>query len=616
VHRLTNEEIAGQSLGLLTVKKTSRLPFLKGHAYLGYSVPMELITTTEDLNRFCESLSGERFITVDTEFIRDKTYWPQLCLVQIAGTDEAACIDPLADGIDLTALHTLLDHPDILKVFHAARQDLEIFYNLTGRIPAPLFDTQVAAMVCGFGESVGYETLASKLANARLDKSQRFTDWSRRPLNNRQLDYAISDVTYLRTIFKKLELRLEKTNRAGWLQEEMATLTDPETYKMDPEQAWKRIKSRTSTPRFLARVQALAAWREREAQERNTPRHRVLKDDAILEVAAQSPSSSQELGRLRLISRSMAEGRIGTELLAAVAKANDVADDDCPTLPPRQETPPGLGPVVELLRVLLKMKCEEFGVAQKLVASSSDLEQIAAWDDADVHALRGWRREMFGAAALDLKNGRIALSVVPNTTLLEVVQVFDKAPSEADIAAVEQNLATAVAAEKAKTEADDENTAKRDVESADTSPETQKTDIAAPSSQEVPQQSAETENKEGDTAANTLPIVDANEPAPSPEAQDKDAASKEDAPASENAASENAASESSAEDNANMDTAIATPATPSEDDEQAAEEQPIAMAKDMAESSETPKEAGISEATATDTVKAEEQADTPPATSL
>jgi ribonuclease D len=372
---------------------------------------MTLITTTEDLDAFCRRVKGSDYITVDTEFMREKTFWPKLCLVQIAGEEEAAAVDPLAEGIDLSPLFDLLADPGVLKVFHAARQDVEIFYHLTGRIPEPLFDTQVAAMVCGFGESVGYETLIAKLAGARVDKSSRFTDWSNRPLTERQLAYALSDVTHLRPAYEKLRKRLARTGRAHWLDEEMAVLTDPATYRVEPEEAWRRLKVRSDKPRFLAILRELAAWREREAQRKDIPRSRVLRDEALLEIASHAPATVDDLARTRGLGRSGAEGRWGQELLAAVQRGRDLPPEEGPSVEPRIEPPPGLAPIVELLRVLLKMKCEEQQVATKLVANAGDLEAIAADDEAPVPALRGWRRELFGEDALALKHGRLALAI-------------------------------------------------------------------------------------------------------------------------------------------------------------------------------------------------------------
>ncbi|GAA4252472.1 ribonuclease D [Azospirillum formosense] len=373
---------------------------------------MTLITTTEDLDAFCRSLAGVDYITVDTEFLREKTYWPQLCLVQVGGPNGAVAIDPLAEGIDLAPLFRVMVDPAILKVFHAARQDVEIFWHLSGQIPHPLFDTQVAAMVCGFGESVGYETLVTKLAGARIDKSSRFTDWSQRPLTERQLTYALSDVIHLRPAYEKLKRRLVRSGRAHWLEEEMAVLTDPATYQADPDSSWLRLKVRTNKPRFMAVLKELAAWREREAQRRDLPRSRVLRDEALLEIAAHAPTSVDDLARTRGMGRGFAEGRQGAEVLACVQKGLDLPDSELPRVEPREEPPPGLQPIVELLRVLLKMKCEENNVASKLIASAADLEAIAADDEAQVPAMQGWRRELFGEDALALKHGRIGLAVL------------------------------------------------------------------------------------------------------------------------------------------------------------------------------------------------------------
>jgi ribonuclease D len=373
---------------------------------------MQLIADSAQLVAFCARVAKADFLTVDTEFMRERTYWPQLCLVQVAGPEEVAAIDPLADGMDLRPLLDLLYDERILKVFHAARQDIEIFFHMTGRIPAPLFDTQVAAMVCGYGDSVSYETLAAQLAGARIDKSARFTDWSARPLTERQVTYALADVTHLRKVYDGLAKRLTTSGRAHWLQEEMATLLEPGTYRLDPVEAWRRLKPRAgSKPRLLAILREVAAWREREAQRRDIPRNRVIRDETIMEIAAHAPSTVEDIARLRGLSKSLAEGRMGQDILLAVANGVATPESEAPHLPPPVEMPGGLGPVVELLKVLLKMKCERQQVAQKLVASSSDLERIAADDDADVAAMHGWRREVFGEDALALKHGRLALTM-------------------------------------------------------------------------------------------------------------------------------------------------------------------------------------------------------------
>jgi ribonuclease D len=371
---------------------------------------MQLIADTAALADFAERQHGAGYITVDTEFMRDRTYWPVLCLVQIAGPEDAAVIDTLAPGIDLAPLFKLLADPKVLKVFHAARQDVEIFFHLTGQIPTPIVDTQVAAMVCGFGDAVSYENLAGKLAGARIDKSSRFTDWSHRPLTERQLHYALSDVTHLRPAYEKLARRMEKTGRADWVAEEMAILTDPETYRLEPREAWHRLKPRSDKPRFLALLREVATWREEEAQRRDQPRNRIAKDETLTEIAAHAPITPEELARCRGLSKGFAESRQGQSLLAAVKRGLELSEDELPAPSPRQDTPPGVGPLVDLLRVLLKMRCETHQVAQKLVASASELERIAADDDAPVPALAGWRRDLFGADALALKHGRLALT--------------------------------------------------------------------------------------------------------------------------------------------------------------------------------------------------------------
>ncbi|MCH8137459.1 MAG: ribonuclease D [Proteobacteria bacterium] len=372
---------------------------------------MQVISDSASLAGFCQRLAEADYVTVDTEFMRVRTYWPQLCLVQLAGPDDAAVVDALAEGLELAPLLDLMADPKVLKVFHAARQDIEIFYRLSGAVPAPLFDTQIAAMVCGFGDAVGYETLVAKLAKARIDKSMRFTDWSHRPLSDKQLDYALSDVTHLRTAYDKLSRRIERTGRSGWLDEEMGGLTAPGTYAQDPKEAWRRLKTKSSSPRFYAVLREVTAWRESEAQSRDVPRNRVLRDDILLDIAAHGPQSEEELSRTRGLAHNSRSPRTREGILAAVARGLAVPDDQCP-LPPRiKPLPRGLKPVVDLLKVLLQAKCEEFDVARKLVANSNDLEQIAADDQAEVPALSGWRRQVFGDDALALKHGKLALAI-------------------------------------------------------------------------------------------------------------------------------------------------------------------------------------------------------------
>jgi len=371
---------------------------------------MTLITDTDTLARFCERQKSAEFVAIDTEFMRERTYWPILCLAQVAGPEEAVAIDALAEGIDLAPLLRLMSDPGTLKVFHAARQDLEIFYQLAGEVPHPVFDTQIAAMVCGFGDAASYETLVRRLAGANLDKASRFTDWAHRPLTERQHNYALSDVVPLRSVYEKLAQRLAKTGRAQWLAEEMGELTDPATYRQDPGEAWRRLKVRSNNRRLLALVHQLAAWREVAAQQRNLPRNRLLRDEAILEIAAHAPADVAELSRTRGLGRNFAEGKLGGEILAVVKRVLALPESDYPVPPPRYEPPAGIGPLVDLLRVLLKLRCEEHGVAQKLVADTEDLELIAADDGAAVRALHGWRADLFGKDALDLKHGRLALT--------------------------------------------------------------------------------------------------------------------------------------------------------------------------------------------------------------
>lgn len=394
-----------------------------------------MIADTQELAAFCARLSSAQYITVDTEFMREKTYFPQLCLVQVAGPDEARAIDPLAPGIDLKPLFELLANPAVLKVFHAARQDIEIFLYQSGSVPQPLFDTQVAAMVCGFGDSVGYETLATQLAKARIDKSQRFTDWSLRPLTEKQVQYALADVTHLRIVYEKLVRKMESNGRLAWLAEEMGELTTPGTYRTEPEDAWRRLKPRSSSPKFLAVLKELAAWREREAQERDIPRQRMLRDETLMEIAAHHPANATELARTRGLGKGLVEGRMGTALLEAVKRGLELPDDQIPKPPERVDVPRGLGPVVDLLKVLLKMKCDEHGVAQKLVANSADIEAIAADDNADIPAMHGWRRELFGNDALSLKHGRLGLGFCTDGRRLRLAPLEPVEPPSVPVAA-------------------------------------------------------------------------------------------------------------------------------------------------------------------------------------
>lgn len=370
---------------------------------------MTLLTQTEELAAFVAEALREPWVTIDTEFMRDRTYWPQLCLVQLATSARAVAIDPLAPGIDLAPLQQLLLAPHVIKVFHACRQDLEIFWRLLGgRLPQPIFDTQIAAMVCGLGEEASYESLVARLAGARLDKSSRFADWSRRPLSEAQLRYALEDVTHLRTVYEKLRARVLAMGRLEWLHEEQASLLDPALYAQPPEEAWKRLKFRSREPRFVALVQALAAWRERRAQSRDLPRNRVLRDDLLLELAAARPTRVEDLAHL---SRIQLDRDSAAEVVAIVRDVLARPESELPRLPKPVEPAPGVAAVVDLLRVLLKACADEHEIAARLIASTSDLEALAANDKADVPALRGWRRQLFGERALALKRGRIALAV-------------------------------------------------------------------------------------------------------------------------------------------------------------------------------------------------------------
>ncbi len=371
---------------------------------------MDLITTTDELAAFCKPLANAEFIAVDTEFMRERTYWPRLCLAQVAGPEQAAAIDALAEGIDLSPLDELMGNPNVLKVFHAARQDLEIFYLRMNRVPAPLFDTQVAAMVCGHGEAASYESLATKLAKARIDKSSRFTDWSRRPLSERQITYALSDVTHLRVVYEKLRQQLDKSGRMGWIAEEMAVLNDPATYRADPDLAWRRLKPRGASPRLLGVLKEVAAWRERTAQRIDIPRQRLLRDEQLLEIASHAPKTVEELALTRGLGRGFSEGWQGREVMEAIERARATPEADLPKRDRHPEQLRAPGPVVDLLRTLLRLKAEEAGVAARLVANADELDRLAA-GKRDVPVLGGWRNEVFGKEAVDLIEGRLALAL-------------------------------------------------------------------------------------------------------------------------------------------------------------------------------------------------------------
>lgn len=373
---------------------------------------MNIITTTEALAALCDEAANEPYVTIDTEFLRERTYYAKLCLVQMAlpgkGDARAWIIDPLAEGLSLEPLYALMRDPDVVKVFHAARQDLEIFFVDGGVIPQPLFDSQIAAMVCGFGEQVGYETLVRKLAKAPLDKTSRFTDWSRRPLSDAQLKYALADVTHLRQIYEHLSAELARTGRAAWVAEEVEVLTSPETYVTRPEDAWQRIRTRGQSGRFMALVRELARFREDYAQSRNVPRSRVMKDDALLELASTKPDSIEALGRSRLLLREARRGDIAEGILAAVKTAMESEPSSWPQVP-RDEQLQVNPALADLLRVLLKARADQSGVAQKLIAPAAELDAIAA-GKRDLPCLRGWRAELFGKDALRLCAGELALA--------------------------------------------------------------------------------------------------------------------------------------------------------------------------------------------------------------
>ncbi len=374
---------------------------------------MKLITTTADLASACQRLATHASITVDTEFLRETTYYPLLCVVQMASAEEAVVVDALAEGIDLASFFELMTDERVTKVFHAARQDIEIIWNLSGKLPHPVFDTQVAAMVLGYGDSIAYDQLVERVSGHRPDKTLRFTDWSKRPLSAEQLEYAVSDVTHLRDVFNALSADLEKRGRTDWVKEEMEVLTSRDTYDVDPERAWERLKTRVRKPKDLAVLIEVAAWREREAQTRDVPRGRILKDDAVGDIATQAPTTLERLAGLRSLPKGFDRSRWGQDIIDVVKRG---LARDPQTLPP-MDKPRNNGngqATVELLKVLLRMTAERHGVAAKVIATVDDLEQIAADDQSDVGALHGWRRELFGDNALALKHGRLALAVEKN----------------------------------------------------------------------------------------------------------------------------------------------------------------------------------------------------------
>jgi ribonuclease D len=379
---------------------------------------MNLITTNTDLIALCAALAEQRYITVDTEFLRESTFWPKLCLIQTAAEGIEAMIDPLAEDLDLEPFYALMVNPDVLKVMHGCRQDVEIFHKQAGIIPTPLFDTQIAAMVCGFGDAVGYENLIKNTTGGKIDKGSRFTDWSQRPLSEAQLTYAQADVTHLRDAFEYLEAELKKNGRETWLEEESALLSDPEIYEQKPENAWKRFKMQDRRAHVLGVLIEVAAWREVEAQSRDVPRNRILKDEAVRELALQGPKDKKALSKLRAVPRGYENSRHAEPLLEAIARGRKKTKDDLPAMPSPTVNRPGIGPLVDLLKVLLKQRSEETGVAPKLIANVADLERLASDDAPDIAAMQGWRHEIFGQYATQLKQGKLALASENDTVVL------------------------------------------------------------------------------------------------------------------------------------------------------------------------------------------------------
>lgn len=391
---------------------------------------MKIITRTDDLAIACQNLAEHDYVTVDTEFLRESTFWPILCLIQLAGPDDAMIVDVMAEGLDLGPFFELMGDESVTKVFHAARQDIEIVHNLGNLIPHPVFDTQVAAMVCGYGDSIAYDQLVSRINGAHIDKSSRFTDWSRRPLSQKQLDYALADVTHLRDVYHSLTADLGENGRAHWVSEEMEVLTSVRTYDMPVEDAWRRLKMRVRKPLDFAIMRAVAEWRESEARSRNIPRGRVIKDDAIFAIAQQHPKNTEALGRVRTVPNGFERSRHARSLIEAVQKAMATPAEDLWPVPRPSRSPEGSGAATEMLKVLLKLTVEKHGVAAKVIATVDDLEKIAANDDADVAPLKGWRRDMFGENALKLKNGQLAIGFINRKIALIELEESDLEAAE------------------------------------------------------------------------------------------------------------------------------------------------------------------------------------------
>jgi ribonuclease D len=372
---------------------------------------MRIATSFQDLSSACQRLSTSDFVAVDTEFMREQTFWPQLCLIQVASPGEALIVDPMAPGIDLTPFWELMANERVVKVFHAARQDIEIVFAKTGLVPHPVFDTQVAAMVCGFGESISYVNLVKKVTGADLDKSSRFTDWSRRPLSEKQLSYALADVTHLRDVYRHLNAEIAASNRAAWLNEEMGVLTDPKTYAQHPEDAWQRLKLRVKNRKSLAVLMELAAWRERLAQSQDVPRSRILRDEALYDIANQAPTSTDQMSELRTLSEGFSRSARARDIVEAVRRGLNRDTKTVPAIPRGQQPSAEATALIDLLRVLLKASAARHRVAPRLIAGTDDLERIAIETEPDIAALKGWRRRLFGEDALRLKRGEIALTL-------------------------------------------------------------------------------------------------------------------------------------------------------------------------------------------------------------
>lgn len=373
---------------------------------------MQVITSSQHVADLCRSLAKHDFVTIDTEFLREKTYFPKLCLVQLSCPDKQAfAIDPLASGMDLSPLFDLLVNPNVLKVFHAGRQDMEIFFNLIGKVPAPFFDTQIAAMVCGYGDSIGYENLVRNISGGKIDKTSQFTDWSIRPLSERQITYALGDVTHLVDVYVGLKAELIKRNRLSWLDQENEILAAPQTYENNPYKAWERIKIRTPQAKSLAILREIAAWREIQAQNKNIPKTWVMKDETLAEIAGHAPTNNEQLKKVRGISADLAHGKTGEQILGCIKTALATPKSEWPAPDKRVALPPRVNAAIDILKMLLKVQCTEHDVAPKLIASQDDIEAIALDDAADVPAMKGWRREIFGNDAIAVKHGKLAIGL-------------------------------------------------------------------------------------------------------------------------------------------------------------------------------------------------------------